>query len=92
MPSHLTDVACLEWVRHRRVALAPETTAGVEIHLAGCTDCREKVAAFEALERSFHAYGAPMPVPRALRLGRALKIFGIAALVGGLIAAVIVAV
>jgi hypothetical protein len=87
--SHLTDVACLEWVRHRRIALAPETTAGVEIHLADCADCREKVAAFVALERSFHAYGAPMPVPRALRLGRALKLFGIAALGVGLIAAVI---
>ena len=71
---HLTDVACLEWVRHRRIALAPETTSGVEIHLAACPACRDKVAAFDALERSFHPYGSPMPLPRALRLGRALKV------------------
>ena len=32
MPGHLTDVACLEWVRQRRIVLAPETTSGVEIH------------------------------------------------------------
>jgi anti-sigma factor RsiW len=73
MPQHLTDVACLEWVRHRRIALAPETTAGVEIHLSGCPECRRKVADFEALERSFHAYGSAMPPPRALRAANRKK-------------------
>jgi hypothetical protein len=89
MPPHLTDVACLEWVRHKKIALAPETTAGVEIHLAACAECRGRVADFEALERSFHAYGAPMPVPRALRFGSALKIAAVLVLVVAAAATVI---
>jgi hypothetical protein len=89
MPAHLTDIACLEWVRHRRVALAPETTFGVETHLSGCQECRDRVADFEALERSFHPYGSPMPRPRALKAGHAIKIA--AAVAGGalLLAAVL---
>jgi hypothetical protein len=79
MAEHLTDLACLEWVRHQEIALAPETTSGVKIHLESCADCRKKVADFEVLERSFHPYGSPMPYPRALRIGKALKI---AAIVG----------
>jgi hypothetical protein len=82
---HLTDVACLEWVRHKRITLAPETTSGVEIHLAGCEACRRKVADFEVLERSFHPYGAPMPRPRALRIGSALKVTGVVVVVAALV-------
>jgi hypothetical protein len=77
--SHLTDIACLEWVRHRAVTLAPETTEGVEAHLAECGQCRSRVADFETLERSFHPWGAPTPAPRALRLGRWLKIAALVA-------------
>jgi hypothetical protein len=77
MSQHLTDIACLEWVRHRAITLAPETTSGAEIHLAGCADCRKKVADFEVLERSFHPYGTALPVPRALQIGKALKIAAI---------------
>lgn len=73
MSQHLTDVACLEWVRNKRIALAPETTGGVEVHLAGCAECRKKVADFEALERSFHPYGSPMSRPTALKIGKAIK-------------------
>lgn len=82
MQRHLTDVACLEWVRHKRIRLAPETTSGVGIHLAGCEACRRKVADFEALERSFHAFGAPMPRPRGLRVLSVVKIAGVVVLAG----------
>jgi hypothetical protein len=89
MSQHLTDLACLEWVRHRKIALAPETTSGVEIHLAACPACRAKVADFEALERSFHPYGTPMSVPRALRIGKALKVAAIVLGAGALVWAVV---
>jgi anti-sigma factor RsiW len=88
MSQHLTDLACLEWVRSKKIVLAPETTSGVEIHLAACPACRAKVADFETLERSFHPFGAPMPVPRALRIGKALKIAAIVLAVGALVWAV----
>ena len=77
MEKHLTDIACLEWIRHRKIALAPETTFGVETHLSSCADCRDKLADFEELERSFNPYGAPMPQPAALRVGKAAKALGI---------------
>jgi hypothetical protein len=89
MSGHLTDVACLEWVRHRRITLAPETTFGAETHLSGCADCRQKVADFEALEKSFHPYGSPMSVPAALRVGRALKAAAIVLGAAGLVAVVV---
>jgi hypothetical protein len=89
MTQHLTDVACLEWVRHRRIELAPETTSGVDIHLKDCADCRKKVADFEALERSFHPFGAPMARPTALRIGSAIKIGAIVLAAAGLVAIVI---
>jgi anti-sigma factor ChrR (cupin superfamily) len=78
---HLSDVACLEWIRHRAVALAPETTMGVATHLEGCEECRRRVAGFEALERSFHAFGAPMRRPRALVAGRWILRTGVVAAV-----------
>jgi hypothetical protein len=90
MTQHLTDVACLEWVRNKRIALAPETTGGVEVHLAGCAECRKKVADFEALERSFHPYGSPMSRPGALAIGKAIMWTAIALGVAGL-ATIIVA-
>ena len=86
MSQHLTDVACLEWVRNKRIALAPETTSGVEIHLADCADCRKKVADFEALERSFHPYGSPMSRPTALKIGKAIKWAAIVLGVAGVVA------
>ena len=87
--NHLTDIACLEWVRHRHVTLAPETTTSVEEHLSRCAECRKKVADFEALERSFNPYGSPMPVPRAVRIGKALMIAGIVLGVAAAVAVVL---
>ena len=89
MTQHLTDVACLEWVRHRKITLAPETTSGVDIHLKDCAACRKKVADFEALERSFHPYGSPMPRPTALRIGTALKVAAIVLAAAAVVALVV---
>jgi hypothetical protein len=88
MPAHLTDIACLEWIRHRKITLAPETTFGVETHLSGCSECRQKLAHFEALERSFQPYGSEMPAPRALRLGKVLKVSGVVVAIAVVVAVI----
>lgn len=89
MPSHLTDIACLEWVRSRKTTLAPETPSAVATHLEHCVECRAKLDDFAALERSFHPYGGPMPEPAGLRAGRAVKAFAIVTGVVAAIAAVV---
>jgi hypothetical protein len=72
VPTHLTDLACLEWIRFGRVELAPEASSGVATHLESCAECRARVVDFQALEKSFLPYGTPMPVPRRVRFGRVL--------------------
>ena len=84
MPTHLTDVAFLEWVRHRTTKFAPESQTQVEVHLEGCAACRAKLAEFDALERSMHAFGHPFQKPRVLAAWRALKVIAIVALVAAL--------
>jgi hypothetical protein len=83
MADHLTDIACLEWVRHRRIKVAPNPPGGAESHLATCPECQRKMVDFEALERSFLAYGTPMRPPRALAVGEALKVAGLVVVIAG---------
>ncbi len=84
MPTHLTDVAFLEWVRHRTTKFAPESETQVEVHLEGCATCRAKLGEFDALERSMHAFGHPLRRPRALAVWRTLKVTAAVALVAAL--------
>ena len=67
---HLSDLACLEWVRFEETRLAPESAADVRDHLPTCVACRRKVDGFAAMERSMHPYGTPAPVDGVRRFAR----------------------
>lgn len=67
---HLSDLACLEWVRFAETRLAPESGLDVRTHLEKCPQCRAKAAGFQKMESEMHPYGTPAPVDRVRRTAR----------------------
>ena len=81
MDEHLTDLAALEWARFEETRLARESAAEVASHLEACAACREKVVAFDRLERSVHPYGDAPPEDSRPLVFRRLLLAALAAAV-----------
>jgi hypothetical protein len=64
MGAHLSDLACLEWLRHGGTMLAPEDPSEIPAHLASCAECTAKLEGFRRLELLVEPYGSPPPAPR----------------------------